>query len=263
MINTSSTPPLGAAASRPPPPSSPAHLPSPMNYLIVVFSSSPQVKTGWRTRCRRCPLRAPVNPIVTLIITRGRRHHRRVVLPAFAVPPLPPAFAVLPSAHSPPLQIVDCCVGRWSSPPLSREAGTAVIIRAALSRPLAGCRCQGVALSSSPWRLNERPPPRRLRMASPSPPLPQNVDCCVGRHPLLRRGRRGQPSSLGRHRHVLWRAVVVRASPPRPLLGGLTSGLLLGGYEWPRLCRLYHKMLIVVLVAVPSFVKGGGDDPHR
>ncbi len=75
-------------------------------------------------------------------------------------------------------------------------------------------------------------------MASPSPPLPQNVDCCVGRRPLLRQGRRGRPSSLGRRHHVLWRAVVVRALPPRPLLEGLTSGLLLGGYEWPRLCRL-------------------------
>ncbi len=131
MSNTSSTPPLGAAASRPPPPSSPAHLPSPMNYFIVVFSSSPQVKTGRRTRRRRCPLRAPVNQIVTLIIAHGRCHHRQVALPAFAIPSLPPAFAVSPSAPSPPLQIVDCCVGRWSSPPLSREAGTAVIIRAA------------------------------------------------------------------------------------------------------------------------------------
>ena len=185
MINTSSTPPLGAAASRPPPPSSPTHLPSPMNYLIVVFLSSPQVKTGRRTRRRRYPLHAPINPIVTLIIARGHRHHRQVALPAFAVPPLPPAFAVSPSAPSLPLQIVDCCVGCWSSPPLSREAGTPVIIKSAPSRPLAGCHCQGVAPSSSPWRLDKRPPPRRLRMASPSPPLPQNVDCCVGCRPLL------------------------------------------------------------------------------
>jgi hypothetical protein len=263
MINTSSTPPLGAAASRPPPPSSPAPLPSPMNYLIVVFSSSPQVKTGQRTQRRRCPLCAPVNPIVTLIIARGRCHHRRVALPAFAVPPLPPAFAVLPSAPSPPLQIVDCCVGHWSSPPLSREAGTAVIIRAAPSHPLAGCRCQGVAPSSSPRRLDERPPPRRLQMALPLPPLPQNVDYCVGGRPLLRQGRRGRPSSLGWRHYVLWRAVVVRASPPHPLLGGSTSGLLLGGYEWPCLRRPYHKILILVLVAVPSFVKGGGDSRHR
>ncbi len=194
MIDTSSTPPLGAAASRPPPPSSPAHLPSPMNYLIVVFSSSPQVKTGRRTQRCRCPLRAPINPIVTLIIARSCCHHRRVALPAFAVPPLPPAFAVSPSAPSPPLQTVDCCVGRWSSPPLLREAGTAVIIRAAPSCPLAGCCCQGVAPSYSPRRLDERPPPRRLRMASPLPPLLQ--------------------------------------------------------------------MLIVVLIAIPCFVKGGGDG-HR
>jgi hypothetical protein len=168
-----------------------------MNYLIVVFSSSPQVKTGRRTRRHRCPLRAPINPIVTLIIARGRCHHHRVALPSFAVPPLPPAFAVSPSAPSPPLQIVDCCVGHWSSPPLLREAGTAVIIRATPSRPLAGCCCQGVAPSSSPRRLDKRPPPWRLRMALPSPPLLQNVDCCVGHHPLLRQGRRGQPSSLG------------------------------------------------------------------
>ncbi len=137
--------------------------------------------------------------MVTLIITSGHRHHRQVVLPAFAVLHLPPAFAVSPSAPSPPLQIVDCCVGRWSSPHLSREAGTAVIIKAAPSRPLVGCRCQGIA-------------------------------------PL--------------------------SSPPIALLGGLTSGLLLGGYEWPRLCRPYYKMLIVVLVTVPSFVEGGGDG-HR
>ncbi len=189
MINTSSTPPLGAAASRPPPPSSLAHLPSPMNYLIVVFSSSPQVKTGQKTQCCQCPLCAPINLIVTLIIARGRCHHPRVAMPAFAVPPLPPAFTVSPSPPSPPLQIVDCCVGRWSSPPLSREAGTAVIIRAAP--------------------------------------------------------------------YALWRAVVVRVSPPRPLLRGSTSGLVLGGYKWPRLRRPYYKMLIVVLVAVLSFVKGG------
>jgi hypothetical protein len=185
MINTSSTPPLRAAASQPPPPSSPAHLPSPMNYLIVVFFSSPQVKTGWRTQHHQCPLRAPLNPIATLIIACGCCHHRRVVLPAFAIPPLPPAFAVLPLVPSPPPQIVDCCVGHWSSPPLSREAGTAVIIRAVPSRPLAGCCCQGVAPLSSPWRLNERPPLQRLRMALPSPPLLQNVDCCVGPCPLL------------------------------------------------------------------------------
>jgi hypothetical protein len=204
MINTSSTPSLGAAASRPPPPSSPTHLPSPMNCLIVVFTSSPQVKTGRRTQRRQCPLRAPVNPIVTLIIARGRRHHRLVALPAFAVPPLPPAFAVSPSPPSPPLQIVDCCVGRWSSPPLSREAGTAIIIRAVPSRPLAGCRCQGVAPSSSPRRLDEWPYPRRLQMALPLPPLLQNVDCCVGHRCLLRRGRWGRPSSLGWRRYVLW-----------------------------------------------------------
>ncbi len=186
MINTSSTPPLGAASSRPPPPSSPAHLPSPMNYLIVVFLSSPQVKTGRRTQRCRCPLCAPVNLIVTLIIARGRCHHCRFALPAFAVLPLPPAFAVSPLAPSPPLQIVDCCVGCWSSPSLLREAGTAIIIRAAPSRPLVGCRCQGVAPLSSPRRLDKRPPPRRLQMASPLPPLLQNVDCCVGRHPLLR-----------------------------------------------------------------------------
>ena len=58
-------------------------------------------------------------------------------------------------------------------------------------------------------------------------------------------------------------AVVLRALPPRPLLGGSTSGLLLGGYERPRLRRPYHKMLIVVLVAVPSFVEGGGDGRHH
>ncbi len=151
MINTSSTPPLGAAASRPPPPSSPAHLPSPMNYLIVVFSSSPQVKTGRRTQRRQCPLCAPVNPIITLIITRGHRHHCRVALPAFAVPPLPPAFAVSPSAPSPPLQIVDCCVVRWSSPPLLREAGMAIIIRSAPSRPLAAL-WRAVIVRASPPR---------------------------------------------------------------------------------------------------------------
>ncbi len=162
MINTSSTPPLGTADSRPPPPSSPAHLPSPMNYLVVVFSSSPQVKTGRRTQHCQRPLHAPVNPIVTLIIARGCRHHHRVALPAFVVPPLPPAFAVSPSAPSPPRQIVDCCVGRWSSPPLLTEAGTAVIIRALPSRPLAGCHCQGTAPLSSPRRLDGRPPPRRL-----------------------------------------------------------------------------------------------------
>jgi hypothetical protein len=195
MINTSSTPPLGATASRPLPPSSPTHLPSPMNYLIVVFLSSPQAKTGRRTRRCRCPLHAPVNPIVTLIIARGCRHHPQVALPAFAVLPLAPSL---------PLQIVDCCVGRWSSPPLSREAGTAVIIRAAPSRPLAGCHCQDVALLSSPWRLDEPPPPRRLQMALPLPPLLQNVDCCVGRCPLLRQGRRGWPLSLGWRCHVLW-----------------------------------------------------------
>ncbi len=205
MINTSSTPPLGAAASRPPLPSSPAHLPSPMNYLIVVFLSSLQVKTGWRTQRRLCPLHAPVNPIVTLIIAHGHRHYCRVALPAFAIPPLPPAFAVSPLAPSPPLQIVDCCVGHWSSPPLLREAGMAVIIKVAPSRPLAGCRCQGVAPLSSPRRLDEQPPPRRLQMASPSPPLLQNVDCCVGCRSLLRRGRRGWPLSLGWHHHVLWR----------------------------------------------------------
>jgi hypothetical protein len=220
MINTSSTPPLGAAASRPPPPISPAHLPSPMNYLIVVFSSSPQVKTGRRTQRCRCPLRAPVNPIVTLIIARGFCHHCQVVLPAFAIPPLPPAFAVSLSAPSPPLQIVDCCVGCWSSPPLSREAGTAVIIRAAPSHPLAGCRCQGIAPLSSPWRLDEQPPPRRLRMASPLPPLLQNVDCCVGRRPLLRQGRRGRLSSLGWHCHVLWRLLL---SGHCPLPGNVGS----------------------------------------
>ncbi len=230
MINTSSTPPLGTAASRPPPPSSPARLPSPMNYLIVVFSSSPQVKTGWRTRRRQCPLCAPVNPIITLIIACGRRHHRRVALPAFAVPPLPPAFAVLPSAPSPPLQIVDCCVGRWSSPPLLRGAGTAVIIRAAPSHPLAGCRCQGVAPSSSPRRLDERPPPRRLRMASPSPPLLQNVDCCVGCRPLLRRGRPGRLSSLGWRRHILWR---LSLSGRCPLPGDVGSAVFVEGCGQP------------------------------
>jgi hypothetical protein len=59
----------------------------------------------------------------------------------------------------------------------------AVIVRAAPSRPLAGCRCQGIAPLSSPRRLDKQPPPRRLRMASPLPPLPQNVDCCVGCRP--------------------------------------------------------------------------------
>jgi hypothetical protein len=232
MINTSSTPPLGTAASRPPPPSSPAHLPSPMNYLIVVFSSSPQVKTGWRTRRCQCPLRAPVNLIVTLIITRGCCHHLRAALPAFAVPPLPPAFAVSPLAPSPPLQIVDCCVGHWSSPPLSWEAGTAVIIRAAPSRPLAGCRCQGVTPSSSPWRLDERPPPRRLRMASPLPPLLQNVDCCVGCRPLLRRGSRGWPLSLGWCPHVLWRLLL---SGRCPLPGDVGSAVFVEGCGRPNL----------------------------
>jgi hypothetical protein len=217
------------------PPSSPAHLPSPMNYLIVVFLSSPQVKTGWRTRRRQCPLRAPVNPIVTLIIARSRCHHRRVALPAFAVPPLPPAFAVLPLAPSPPLQILDCCVGRWSSPPLSREAGTAVIIRATPSRPLAGCRCQGVAPSSSPRRLEERPPPWRLRMALPLPPLLQNVDCCVGRCPLLRRGRRGWPSPLGWRCHVLWR---LSSSGRCPLPGDVGSGVFVERYRRPILSWL-------------------------
>jgi hypothetical protein len=232
MINTSSTPPLGAAASRPPLPSSPAHLPSLMNYLIAVFLSSPQVKTGRRTRRRQCPLHAPVNPIVTLIIARGCRHHHRVALPAFAVLPLPPAFAVSPSAPSPPLQIVDCCVGCWSSPPLSREAGMAVIIRAAPSCPLAGCCCQGVAPSSSPWRLDERPPPRRLQMASPSPPLLQNVDCCVGRHPLLCRGRQGRPSSLGWRRHVLWQLSLSRR---HPLPGDVGSAVFVGRCGRPNL----------------------------
>ncbi len=195
MINTLSTPPLGAAASRPPPPSSPAHLPSPMNYLIVVFSSSPQVKTGQRTQRCRCPLYTPVNPIVTLIIARGRRHHCQVVLPALAVPPLPPlSVSCLQHLHRPyKLLIVVLVVGL----------------------------------------------------------------------PLLCQGRWGWPSSLGRRRHVLWRAVVVRTSPPRPLLGGSTSGLHLGGYKWPRLCRPYYKMLIVVLVAVPSFIEGGGDGCHH
>jgi hypothetical protein len=170
--------------------------------------------------------------MVTLIIAHGRHHHRRVALPAFAVPPLPPAFAVSPLAPSPPLQIVDCCVGRWSSPPLSREAGMAIIIRVAPSRPLAGCRCQGIAPSSSPWRLNKRPPPRRLRMASPLPPLLQNVDCCVGRRPLIRRGRRGQPSSLGWRRHVLWRLL---SSGRCPLPGDVGSAVFVEGCGRPNL----------------------------
>jgi hypothetical protein len=77
----------------------------------------------------------------------------------FGRPAVAPTFAVLPLAPSPPLQIVDCCVGRWSSLPLLREAGMAVIIRVVLSCPLAACCCQDVAPSSSPWRLDERPSP--------------------------------------------------------------------------------------------------------
>ncbi len=170
--------------------------------------------------------------MVILIIAHGRCHHCRVVLPAFAVPPLPPAFAVLPSTPLPPRQIVDCCVGRWSSPPLSREVGTAVIIRVAPSRPLADCCCQGIAPLSSPWRFDEWPPPRRLRMASPSPPLLQNVDCCVGCCPLLRRGRQGQPLSLGWRRHVLWR---LSSSGRRPLPGDVGSAVFVEGCGRPNL----------------------------
>jgi hypothetical protein len=154
-------------------------------------------------------------------------HAARFGRPAFA-----PAFAVSPSAPLPPLQIVDCCVGPWSSPPLLREVGMAVIIRAALSRPLAACCCQDVAPLSSPWRLDERPPPLRLRTASPSPPLLQNVDCCVGCHPLLRRGRRGQPSSLGWRRHVLWRLLL---SGHRPLPGNVGSAVSVEGCGRPHL----------------------------
>jgi hypothetical protein len=150
----------------------------------------------------------------------------------FGRPAFAPAFAVSPSAPSPPLQIIDCCVGCWSSPSLSREAGTAVIIRAAPSHPLASCWCQDVAPLSSPWRLDERPPPRRLRMALPSPPLLLNVDCCVGRRPLLRRGRRGRPSSLGWRRHVLWR---LSSSGRRPLPGNVGSAVFVEGCERPNL----------------------------
>jgi hypothetical protein len=110
----------------------------------------------------------------------------------FGHPAIAPAFAVSPLAPSPPLQIVDCCVGCWSSPPLSREAGTAIIIRAVPSCPLAACCCQDVTPLSSPQRLDEWPPPWRLRMALPSPSLLQNVDCCVGCRPLLRCGGVGQ-----------------------------------------------------------------------
>jgi hypothetical protein len=209
-----------------------------MNYLIVVFSSSPQVKTGQRTQRRQCPL---------LIIARSCCHHCQVTLHAFAVPPLPPAFAVSPSAPSPPLQIVDCCVGPWSSPPLSREAGTAVIIRVAPSRPLAGCRWQGIAPSSSPWRLDERPPPWRLRMASPLPPLLQNVDCCVGRCPLLRQGRGGRPSSLGWRCHVLWWLLL---SGRHPLPGDVGSAVIVEGCRRPNLSSWpLWKMMFFVLVS--------------
>ncbi len=113
-----------------------------------------------------------------------------------------------------------------------------VVIIVELCCPLSPSRlCRPLSLSRL-WRLHR---PYKLLI----------VVLVVGL-PLLCRGRRGRPSSLGRRRHVLWRAVVVRALPPRPLLGGSTSGLLLGGYKWPRLRLPYYKMLIVVLVPVPS-----------
>ncbi len=159
MINSSSTPPLGTAASRPPPPSSPAHLPSPMNYLIVVCSSSPQVKTGWRTQRHQCPLCAPVNPIVTLIIAHGCPHHRRVTLPALAIPPLPPLLlSRLRRLYRPykllivvlVLGLPLLCRGRWGWPSsLGRHCHILwrpVVVRTLPPCPLLGGSTSGLLL---------------------------------------------------------------------------------------------------------------------